>query len=612
MIYSGAGPLKRELFKITLPAAHPMSELASQPTSIQSVYSWYREDKLFVNRRYQRKLVWTLEEKQRLVESILKSYPIPAILIAERKGVAGSYEIIDGLQRLHAIVSFIETSFKTPDDKFFDVTHFPTAKGYSDQGIFAVNTGPAMLSQKEVSAVLDYTLALSVMRNATEDEVNDVFGRINTYGHRLSDQERRQAGVENDFSLLVRTIACIIRGDASADVLPLRSMPSISIDLPMAKHGYEVRAEEVFWVDQGILRSTDLRDSMDEQCIADIAACIVGGQLIERSKDALDEIYDATTVECARVNTALEVYGSERFSEEFKYCLDQVLAVCNAGAPQKLRNIIFKGGTTNAFPSIFAVIMIAFHELIVKEKMTISDPRGAKKSLTNLADRIDTSRKATSPAERRKNIDTVRGLIGNCFVKSNVANVIYGNHATTDIEAAIRRSEIELADYELKQGMLTLGEKREIDANLVEKVIKTLCGIANNGPERIGKLIVGVTDKEADANRVKKLDGIEPKKVGKRFVVGVNREAKALGISVEQYVGRWKDAIKQSKLSDALRDSVLSNLDFNSYYGLGVIVFTIPAQKKLSFVGDEVYWRNSDSTEIATSPKQIADLAKRF
>ena len=88
-----------------------MSELASQPTSIQSLYSSLREDKLFVNRRYQRKLVWTLQEKQRLVESILKSYPIPAILIAERKGTTGSYEIIDGLQRLHAIVSFIRPLF---------------------------------------------------------------------------------------------------------------------------------------------------------------------------------------------------------------------------------------------------------------------------------------------------------------------------------------------------------------------------------------------------------------------------------------------------------------------------------------------------------------------
>lgn len=86
-----------------------MAELASQPTPIQSIYNWFIEGKLYVNRRYQRKLVWTLEEKQKLIDSILRKYPIPAILIAERETEPGTYEIIDGLQRLHAIMSFIET-----------------------------------------------------------------------------------------------------------------------------------------------------------------------------------------------------------------------------------------------------------------------------------------------------------------------------------------------------------------------------------------------------------------------------------------------------------------------------------------------------------------------
>jgi hypothetical protein len=48
-----------------------------------------------------------------------------------------------------------------------------------------------------------------------------LFDRINTYGHRLSDQERRQAVVENDFSAMIRDIACTLRGDASLDVLLL-------------------------------------------------------------------------------------------------------------------------------------------------------------------------------------------------------------------------------------------------------------------------------------------------------------------------------------------------------------------------------------------------------
>jgi len=252
-----------------------MAELSAQPTSIQSIYSWYAEDRLYVNRRYQRKLVWTLEEKQRLIESILKKYPIPAVLIAERESEPGSYEIIDGLQRLHTIISFIETSFATLDGKYFSLEHFPTAKSRASSGEFSAELSSEQLSQKQVSTLLDYSLAFSVMRNATDEEVNDVFGRINTYGHRLSDQERRQAGVKSAFSEMVRKVACGIRGDVSTDLLLLSAMPQISIDLPMTKHGYTIKAEDVFWVTEGILRSTELRDSMDEQCIADIAVCVV-------------------------------------------------------------------------------------------------------------------------------------------------------------------------------------------------------------------------------------------------------------------------------------------------------------------------------------------------
>jgi hypothetical protein len=590
-----------------------MAELASQPTSIQSIYSWYHENKIFVNRRYQRKLVWTQLEKQKLIESILKKYPIPAILVAEREEASGTFEIIDGLQRLHAIMSFIETSFPTIDGKLFALNFFPTAQSRVDEGLFVPNVSDSILTQRDVTTILDYTLALSVMRNATEQEVNDVFGRINTYGHRLSDQERRQAGVQNNFSNMVRNIACTIRGDASADILSLGSMPSISIDLPMAKHGYEIQADEVVWVAEGILRSTDLRDSMDEQCIADIAACIVSGRLVERSKEALDEIFTGDSDASERTLNALEVYGSEKFAEEFKYCFDEILKICSAdGKSDKLRDLVFTKKTTNAFPSVFAVLLIAIHELIVGEVKKASDYVGLKKIITNIDGRLAIGRKATSVEERRKNIDTAKGLMRDCFVAADIGKEIYGSHATTDIEALIRRSEIELADYELKQGLLTLSSHRTIDENLVKKVIKTICAIANNGSTRAGKVIIGVTDDETDAKKVRELDGIEPKKVGKRFVVGVNREAKFLKLSVEAYFAKWKDAIKQSELSPHLKNVVLSNIDFNSYYDLGVLVITIPPQGELSFVGEDLYWRDGDATILANQPKQIASLAKRF
>lgn len=592
-----------------------MAELVSQPTSIQSVYTWYSENKLYVNRRYQRKLVWTLKEKQKLIESIIKKYPIPAILIAELDNTPETYEIIDGLQRLHSIMSFIENGFCTEDDKkYFDLQYFPTAKSRADEGSFNPNSkAKSYLSQKEVSVILDYNLAFSVMRNATETEVNDVFDRINTYGRRLSDQERRQAGVQNDFSNMVRKIGSILREDQTeTDILTLEEMPSISIDLQKTKQGYTVQANNVFWVKQGILNSTDLRDSMDEQCIADIAACIVGKRMIERSKDALDKIYEQGSNESERILAALKVYGIKRFTDEFKYCVDQIIRIGNEQKSEKLRDIVFENNKTNSCQSVFAILMIALHELIVKESKEITDYSGIRKAISNLATRIGTTRRARKAEERRKNVNQVKGLIGGFFIEKENQTQIYDNPSIIEIESMLTRSEIELPNYELKQGLLSLSHQRNVDNKLIEKVIKTICAIANNGPDKTGKVIIGVTDKKADADRIKKLDNIECIEIGKRFVAGVNREAKVLGISEEDYFSKWKNAIKNSDLSPSLRDSVLSNLDFNSFYGLGVILIKILPQKELSYVGEEVYWRNGDGTELANNAKQIAMLAKRF
>ena len=589
-----------------------MAELTPQPTSIQSLYGQYADNKLFVNRRYQRKLVWTLEEKQRLIESILKRYPVPAILIAEREGSAGAYEIIDGLQRLQTIVSFIEGSFPTLDRRIFNFDQFPTAKSRKDNGIFSPIDCEDFISQKEVSTLLDYSLALSVMRNATETEIDDVFDRINTYGHRLSDQERRQAGVQNDFSALVRTLASTIRGDASPDILSLSAMASISVDLPTTKHGYLVKADEVFWVNEGVLRSTDLRDSMDEQCVADIAASIITGEMVDRSKDYLDSVYDRNSDESSRILSALDVYGVDKVSDEIKFCIEQIGLVCNASKSEKLRDIVFSKRNTNGFPTVFTVILMSFHRLFVNDKMKISDYSYVKDALNNIDKSINTSRSSTTPRERKKNVDIITALIKGGFIEEDPSKDIYANHTTADVEVLIRRSEIELADYELKQGIVTLSDNRRIDDAAFEKIMITMTAIANNGKDRVGKIILGVSDKKSDADRVKSLDGIDAKKIGKRYVVGIDRESKAIGKNTEQYYNAIRGKIKISKISDPLRLSILSNMDYNSFYGYGVIVITVQSQSDLSFYGDDVYWREGDSTKKSENQKQAALLSKRF
>ena len=80
--------------------------LTPRGMSIQEIYRQYSEKKFLVNRKYQRKLVWTVDEKQFLIDSIISDFPIPLILLAKTND--DKFEIIDGLQRLNSIISFIE------------------------------------------------------------------------------------------------------------------------------------------------------------------------------------------------------------------------------------------------------------------------------------------------------------------------------------------------------------------------------------------------------------------------------------------------------------------------------------------------------------------------
>jgi len=214
-------------------------------------------------------------------------------------------------------------------------------------------------------------------------------------------------------------------------------------------------------------------------------------------------------------------------------------------------------------------------------------------------------------SERRKNVDAVKGLLGTHIADSDLAGV-YSNQSVADIDAAIRRSEIELPDYELKQGLLTLGAKREPQSGFLDKIVKTLCAIANNGPGRGGNLIVGVSDKAADTAKIKALDSITPRLVGHRSVVGVRREMVILGETPEAYFARWKNGIKNSKLSSPLKEEVLSSMSYHDYFGLGVIIISIPPQNALSYVDTEIYMRSGDDTVLASDGKTIAGLVGRF
>lgn len=102
--------------------------------------------------------------------------------------------------------------------------------------------------------------------------------------------------------------------------------------------------------------------------------------------------------------------------------------------------------------------------------------------------------------------------------------------------------------------------------------LNTICAMANIGPDSEGYIYIGVADKEKDAERIKILDGIEPMNISNHFVVGVEREAIILGISVENYCRKVLSIIQESKLSKDLKIAVLTKIDIIDYKGLRILI----------------------------------------
>ncbi|MET7416573.1 GmrSD restriction endonuclease domain-containing protein [Streptomyces rubiginosohelvolus] len=583
--------------------------------SVTEAYRLFREDSLLVNRRYQRKLVWSVAEKQLLIDSILDGYPIPLILLAERPEIHGSgkYEIIDGMQRLDAIFAFIEQKFEY-NGMHFDLGQSARARQAAAAGAFKPVDAGSLLPADKCANLVDYQLAVTIFPTQTEGQITDVFSRINSNGRQLSAQEKRQAGMLNQFSELVRTVASSLRGDVSDDVVLLHDMPSISIESSRENQQYGVRAEDTVWIRHGILNVKQLREGDDEQMVADISASILSGIPFPASKEEFDEIYDSQSEKHKRLERTLAAYGGRRLQSEIQSTFSVLTEVIDSqlAGPNGLRNLVRPGGG-NPIRTPFYAIFMSFFELIVRQQKSPDDNAAIVKAIRNVGPRLKSARHYTSAEDRTSNIDMITGLIQKHFVAKVPPVFGHGPGLALDFENSLRRSKIETSRYEFKQGVLRLDARRVRDDGLFVRLAETICGIANVQRGHEGYLFIGVADKESDVKRVENLDSVTAVPVGRHHhVVGVDREAKILKMSLDAYVQRFVTKLSQQPISEPLATQILSGVDTIEYKGLSVIRVLIPGQSDLSYCGDRVFIRRGSSTESVTEVRKIAALAKGF
>lgn len=587
-------------------------DLTVKGESVERIYGNYQGWRYIVNRRYQRKLVWTLDEKRRFIDSVINGYPVPIVLLAEQKRATGlsQFEIIDGMQRLNAVFGFIENEYAV-NGCFFDLNTMAETKALLDKGM--LQQREPVLSRDSCVQIAAYTMPLSIYEFAGDGEVDEVFRRINSGGRKLSRQELRIAGSTGHFAQAVRSIAARVRGDVSAsDELPLNEMKKISItnrDLP-----YGIDIDGVFWIEQGVLTKEQVRESRDEEIIADILAFMLLQPKPPSRSEVLDDFFGYSEGEGPeqrhkQIELAVQKVTSEVITADFQRVLDQLKVTLNR-AGRTLGQLLL-GEQPPRAPRYFQVIFLALHKLIVVENQEVIYQDQFIKLLDGSGTKIQVPEGGRWGADDRSSlVNGAAGMYGAAFgpAKSyDPAQVRW----ITQMENILTQSYTEQAAYDFKQGFLRLDGKNTFDEDSFDKILKTLAGIANIRKGVRGYVLVGVADTDADAKRVATLYGVGAKPFERFFITGVEHEAKTLGRSLDDLFMELTTRIKNSPLSEPLRDYVARNVKSVRYYDKTVFVFEAQAQEEPSNFNGSFFVRHGNKL-VEIPPAQYGELYKRF
>lgn len=590
-------------------------ELTVRGEPIERIFINYVDKKYIVNRRYQRKLIWTIEEKQNFIDSIINGYPVPIILLADPKdGKNNSLEIIDGMQRMDAITSFINNDFSVRN-AYFDLNTFATTKDLLDRNILKQKL--PVMGREECLSIAAYPVPLSIYEFSEDESVDEVFRRINSGGRQLSRQELRSAGATNAFSDCVRVIASRVRGDTSnTNILHLNSMKEISItnrELP-----YGISVEDVFWVKNNILTKDHLRQSRDEELIADLIAYMVSEKPIASRTELFDDYYGATSLlegtskeRYESMDQAIRKRNPDLVDIDYQRVHDTIQIILDS-AGVSFANLLFQDGNVgNPVPRYFQVVFLAIHDLVVKRSMTLSDRKGAVSALKNKGKSIVIQEGGRWGADNRSTaVNSVSGMLLQYFdVDDNPdpAKV----HWVTKLQNLLTNSKTEQPAYDFKQGFVELSKDKKFDDHSFDKILETCVAIANIHKGHKGYVIVGVADKSTTADRVNELFDVKPIPYGGFYITGVEHEGALLGKNPDQFFQLITDKIKNSEISEPLKSYMNSHMKNVLYYDKTVFVMEIEGQSEPSLYKDK-YFERLGAQVFEVEPKNFSSLFSRF
>lgn len=255
---------------------------------------------------------------------------------------------------------------------------------------------------------------------------------------------------------------------------------------------------------------------------------------------------------------------------------------------------------------------MALHDLIIVESKAPNDKKRILIALKGLHTKIKSDSKHVTGSARKTNIDLTKGLIQDSFYSVTPSLASSGSGLITTFENDLRRSKMESARFEFKQGILNLYQELGINKGLLDKVVTIICSMANIGSTSLGgNIYFGISDCQKDSDRISDIFDIRPIRFADKDIYGIDHEAEKLSIDPERYVKKIIQHIQNSKLTDNMKSSVLNQIEHFNYNGRTILRIGVPKQNRISFVGEDTYMRIDSNTHKA-KPIQIAEIVGRF
>ena len=248
--------------------------------SVADFLDWQRSSTLDLRPYFQRKSVWSKKAKSYYIDTLLRGYPVPLLLLqstTDTRTFRKLRRVVDGQQRLRTVLSFVDPQcipdFEDRDDFAIQRSHSRAFAGMRF----------ADLPAQQQRRLLDTEFSVHVLGNSfSREQILEVFARMNSTSQQLNAQELRNAKFHGEFKQLAYELSY--------------------------EHLEDWRAWGTFTIDQiSRMREVELMSELMSYCLTGLAS--KSSTNLERTYEKHDETFEHADDISIRIRKVLKVLG---------------------------------------------------------------------------------------------------------------------------------------------------------------------------------------------------------------------------------------------------------------------------------------------------------------